>query len=418
MEFCSLSYSAQLQEMIHICRKTRFVERDDYTDTRVPAPLQPANDAKKPSKHKVAAVVGGVGSTLLVLLTGFIVYFCLMRLRRLARRTSDDSASSVASPPGEGELGGGSIPLGGVHGLRQLTLAELENATRNFNDGNILGQGSFGMMYRGLLDDGSVVAIKRRKHSLVPQFVNKVRWISEVRDKHIVKLIGYCEENDEQLLVYDYLHCGNVGNHLYDSEGGLPIGKLDMKQRIGIALGAAKGLQHLHGLVPPLFHMHFRTKNVLLDEKFVAKVSDFGVISILLGDRGESSSKVDHFRDPELRHSNENFSERSDVYSFGVFLLELISGREDENIVSQARELSDVKEFVDKTIVKRMIDDGVVEEMMRLALVCVGSGLERPKMEKVVEQLERILEREVGPVRESGKSEEIGLVTLGSELFK
>ncbi|XP_047324404.1 leucine-rich repeat receptor protein kinase HPCA1-like isoform X2 [Impatiens glandulifera] len=204
---------------------------------------------------------------------------------------------------------------------------------------------------------------------------------------------------------------------LVDSEGGLPIGKLDMKQRIVIALGAAKGLQHLHSLDPPLFHMHFRTRNVLLDENFVAKVSDFGVISLLLGDRGGSSSTIDYFRDPELRHSEENFSERSDVYSFGVFLLELISGREDENIVSQARESSVAKDFVDKMAERTMID-GAAEKMMGLALVCVGSGVERPTMEKVVEQLERILEREIGPVLESRQSGEIGLVTLGSELFK
>ncbi|KAL6979323.1 hypothetical protein U1Q18_020987 [Sarracenia purpurea var. burkii] len=181
------------------------------------------------------------------------------------------------------------------------------------------------------------------------------------------------------------------------------------------------GLEHLHSLAPPILHMHFRTRNVLVDENFTAKVSDFGLSNLLVeGYRAESSSAFDCFRDPELR-SSEDFSERSDIYSFGVFLLELISGRE-----ALGSNLSDLQEiramgthglehFVDMTIRDHTIQ--AVRQMAELALLCVDTGVRRPTMKSVVEVLEWIQGREMGHLH-SGLGEEIGIVTLGSDLFK
>ncbi|XP_028109518.1 probable serine/threonine-protein kinase PBL28 isoform X2 [Camellia sinensis] len=396
-------------------------------DSGVPTltPLQ-AGNVEKPSKQKVAAIVGGVGAALLVVITGVIVYFCLMRLKSLIRGASD-TASSVPSPPVAWEMenippSAGAVSPYDTCNLRQLSILELEHATGNFNQINIIGEGSFGLVYKGLLDDGSVVAIKRHLHYPVQYFLNEVKRIARVHHKHLVKLIGYCEEDHQQFLVYDYLPNGNVGNHLYDSEG-LPIGKLEMRQRLLIALGAAKGLEYLHSLTPSILHMHFRTRNVLVDENFTVKVSDFGLSKLLEGYHAESSSAFDFFHDPELRLSKD-FSDRSDVYSFGVFLLELISGRYalgrnqsnmQENLVLQAKGIHDLNDFVDKTVRDHTMH--AVKQTMDLALLCIDMSIRRPAMKSVVEELERIQVSDFGNLH-SGMGEDIGIVTLGSELFK
>uniref|UniRef100_A0A5B7BR08 non-specific serine/threonine protein kinase n=1 Tax=Davidia involucrata TaxID=16924 RepID=A0A5B7BR08_DAVIN len=413
--------------VVSLSRKTRISANVDG-NAGVPTltPVQAA-DVKKPSKQKVAAIVGGVGAALLVVITGMLVYFCLMRLKKFIRRASD-TASSLASPPVEWERDNTSPHAAALspydaQNLRKLTILELEHATGNFNQSNIIGEGTFGLVYKGLLDDGSIVVIKRHLHDPIQYFVNEVKHIAHVHHTHLVKLIGYCEENHQQLLVYDHLSNGNIGNHLYDIEG-LPTGKLEMRQRLLIALGAAKGLEHLHSLVPPVLHRHFRTRNVLVDGNFTAKVSDFGLSKFLAdGNHAGSSSAFDCFLDPELR-SLKDFSERNDVYSFGVFLLELISGCEahgrnqldmQENLVAQAKATHDLNNFVDKTVRDHTMN--AVKQMMELALLCVDTGIRRPAMKNVVQVLERIQETEIGHLR-SELSEEIGIVTLGSDLFK
>ncbi|KAJ0021622.1 hypothetical protein Pint_32173 [Pistacia integerrima] len=411
-------------------------------------PLQ-QNDFKKPRKQRVAAIVGGVGAALLVVGFMVLVYVCLMRVKRSIRQTSD-AETSVPSPSAELDRTypyAGAVSPNGTQNLRQLAVLELKHATNNFSDSNIIGEGSFGLVYMGLLQDGSMVTIKRHLHTPAQNFVHEVnpalfgsvlktvfvaectnmliclhaiqvKHIARVHHRHLVRLVGYCEENHQQFLVYDYISNGNVGNFLYDSEG-LPIGKLNMRQRLLIAIGAAKGLEHLHSLVPPLFHMHFRTRNVLLDENFTAKISDYGLSKLLIEDpHVGSSSAIDCFLDPELNRSN-HFSAGSDVYSFGVFLLELTSGHEansrnqsnaDQNLVLQAKRSSDVGDYVDKTIGNQTVD--TAKEMIELALQCVDVSERRPSMRHIVMELEGIQEREI-----SGLRSEIGAVTLGSELF-
>ncbi|XP_065865452.1 leucine-rich repeat receptor protein kinase HPCA1-like isoform X2 [Euphorbia lathyris] len=386
-------------------------------------PFQSTDD-NKPSKQKVAAIVGGVGASVLVIIIVILVYICLMRIKKHLSQTSDTS-SSVTSPP---ESARGNIspyataqsPFG-TQNLRQLSIAELEHATKNFSQSNIIGEGTFGLVYKGLLLDGSIVAIKRRLHKPFPDFIHKVKPIASVHHRHLVELIGYCEDIHQQLLVYDYIANGNIGSYLYDSEG-LPIGKLDMKQRLTIASAAAKGLEYLHSRDPPLLHMHFRTSNVLLGDKF-PKVSDYGVLNLVTeGHRASSSSAVDSFLDPELS-SSKNHSEGSDVYSFGVFLLELISGREangkyqsnsGKTIVEEARECN-VRNFVDKSVEEHNLKGA--RKIMELALQCIDVSRKRPSMRRVVEEIEQIQGSEMGYLQ-ADFGEEIGSVALGSELFK
>ncbi|RXI04573.1 hypothetical protein DVH24_038847 [Malus domestica] len=419
--------SIQLRKEHHKPRSRRIeaiVDGDNVTPTLTPVEEVRGNHSSKP---KVAAITGGVVATLLVIIIVMLVYICLMRVKRLTRRTSE-TASSPPSPTVQWERGDTS-PYAVAHSpysapnLRQLTILELEQATRNFNEINIIGQGRFGLVYKGLLQDGTIVAIKRRLHAPTQYFFHEVKHVARVNHVHILRLIGYCQDATQQLLVYDYLPNGNVGNHLYDAEG-LPIGKLGIKHRLSIALGAAKGLAHLHSLVPPLLHMHFGTSNVLLDESFTAKVSDYGLTKLLVGHHAGSSSAVDCFRDPEL-DSSKKFSEISDVYSFGVFLLELISGREanarnqlnsGDNLILQVKDCKDLDRFVDETL--GGMSRQTAKQMMELALMCVDGSERRPQMQIVVEELERIRRGRESNHFHIEVDEEIGAVTLGSELFK
>ncbi|MBA0807342.1 hypothetical protein Gohar_023152, partial [Gossypium harknessii] len=423
-------------------------------------PLQTAD--KKPRKQTFAAIIGCISAALLVLIILVLVYICLMRVKRFMRRTSG-TESSMPSTAVELERANTSHYAAGApsliytQNLKQITMSELEHATHNFSQSNIIGEGRFGLVHKGLLQDGTLVAIKRYLNTQVHFFLHEVtpipywcrravkaskkldlwqgnhdyvcldsmqiKQIAQVRHRNLVKLVGYCEDNHQQFLVYDYIPNGNVGNHLYDYEGS-PTGKLNMRQRLLIALGAAKGLEHLHSMAPPLLHMHFRSSNVLLDENFTAKVSDYGLSKLLSEDQFyASSSAIDCFLDPEL-YSSKRFSMQSDIYGYGVFLLELISGREaicrdpsnlETTLIMQAKDSKDIISFVDKTLGGKSMRGA--KQVVDLALQCVDIRPRRPLMRSIVEELERIQETEIGGLPfEAG--EEIRDVTLGSELFK
>ncbi|KAH1066776.1 hypothetical protein J1N35_031763 [Gossypium stocksii] len=387
-------------------------------------PLQTAD--KKPRKQTFAAIIGCISAALLVLIILVLVYICLMRVKRFMRRTSGTESSTPSTVELERAntshyAAGAPSPIS-TQNLKQITMSELEHATRNFSQSNIIGEGRFGLVHKGLLQDGTLVAIKRYLNTQVHFFLHEIKQIAQVRHRNLVKLVGYCEDNHQQFLVYDYIPNGNVGNHLYDYEGS-PTGKLNMRQRLLIALGAAKGLEHLHSMAPPLLHMHFRSSNVLLDENFTAKVSDYGLSKLLSEDQFyASSSAIDCFLDPEL-YSSKRFSVQSDIYSYGVFLLELISGREaicrdpsnlETTLIMQAKDSKDISSFVDKTLGGESMRGA--KEVVDLALQCVDIRPRRPLMRSIVEELERIQETEIGGLPfEAG--EEIGDVTLGSELF-
>ncbi|XP_044485259.1 probable receptor-like protein kinase At2g39360 isoform X2 [Mangifera indica] len=287
----------------------------------------------------VATIVGGAAGAL-ALMAVFVglVWFCKSQCKNVSNKNSE-TGSSDPSALVEWNRGAGSIsatgqPLSGAHGARQFTMAELEQATRPFSESSLIGYGSFGPIYKGLLLD-TVVAIKRRPGPPRQEFVAEVNHLSAIRHRNLVSLLGYCLENGSQMLVFEYLPNGNMCNHLYDM-GQEPSAKLEFKQRVSIALGAAKGLCHLHSLRPPLLHKNFKTANVLVDENFIAKVADAGVSTLL--DKIEEAdpshmTNVNVFQDPELEGPG-GFTEKSDVYSFGVFLFELVTGHEASHITS------------------------------------------------------------------------------------
>ncbi|XP_057956862.1 probable serine/threonine-protein kinase PBL15 [Malania oleifera] len=377
-----------------------------------------------------ATVVGGAaGAFALAAIIIGVVWFCKLHCKKSSNKNSE-TGSSEPSALGEWNRGGGSgsaaaQPSLGQPGERQFTMEELEQATKNFNESNLIGCGSFGLVYKGLLSDGTVVAIKRRPGAPRQEFVLEVANLSEIRHRNLVALLGYSQESRTQILVFEYLPNGSICNHLYDS-GQDSTAKLEFKQRLSIALGVAKGLCHLHSLKPPLIHKNFKTANVLVDENFIAKVADAGISKLLekIDDAGPShTTNINIFRDPEVEESG-SMSEISDVYSYGVFLLELITGRETSNI-DFFRYEGNLIHWVEKRLnSNKLVDCRLfgsftlqgMKDLINLTLQCMSvPGKGRPKMEIVVFELERIHEKEMALT--TGMGEDTTIFTLGSQLF-
>uniref|UniRef100_A0A0E0PI44 non-specific serine/threonine protein kinase n=1 Tax=Oryza rufipogon TaxID=4529 RepID=A0A0E0PI44_ORYRU len=290
--------------------------------------------------------------------------------------------------------------------LKQFMIKEIKEATNNFDRRNILGQGGFGIVYKGRLRDGTIVAVKRMKDCFSvcgdDQFHTEVEVISLIVHRNLLRLTGFCITDTERLLVYPFMPNGTVSSKLQEYVGGKPT--LDWTRRRKIALGAACGLVYLHEQCDPkIIHRDIKASNVLLDEYFEAVVADFGLVKLL--DHGESHA-VTAVRGtmgripPEYLMTGQT-SEKTDVYGFGFLLIELITGRktmelhEDEyqegGILDWAKELLEgnkLRSFVDS----RLRDNYVIaelEEMVKIALLCtMYNPDQRPSMAEIAGMLQ------------------------------
>ncbi|XP_056855398.1 probable serine/threonine-protein kinase PBL25 [Raphanus sativus] len=216
---------------------------------------------------------------------------------------------------------------------QSFSFRELATATNNFRLENLIGEGGFGRVYKGKLDKtGQVVAVKQLDRNGLQgqkEFLVEVLMLSLLHHSNLVNLIGYCADGDQRLLVYEYMPLGSVEDHLLDLE---PDQKpLDWNSRMKIALGAAKGLEYLHDKAnPPVIYRDLKSSNLLLDQDFDTKLSDFGLAKLgPTGDTLHVSSRVMGtygYCAPEYQRTGQ-LTVKSDVYSFGVVLLELITGR-------------------------------------------------------------------------------------------
>ncbi|GAU48071.1 hypothetical protein TSUD_324940 [Trifolium subterraneum] len=372
----------------------------------------------------LAAIIGGAaGAVALVGISILLIWFCLFRQTSVSR-TSETGSSD---PSQVGRHGGMESQM---RDTRRFAMEELSHATKNFSDKNLIGEGKFGEVYKGLLQDGMLVAIKKRRAATSQEFVDEVRYLSAIQHRNLVTLIGYCQENNLQFLIYEYVPNGSVSSHLYGASQQ-PREKLEFKHRLSIAQGAAKGLAHLHSLSPRLVHKNFKTSNVLVDENFISKVADAGLRNFLgRVDIAGSSSQVasdEIFLAPEVREFRQ-FSEKSDVYSFGVFLLELLSGKEatespsintSQNLVESVlsnQDSSIMSTIIDQRMESRFTAEGM-ENYILLLIRCLDPSSERrPSMSYVEMELDRILEKEMNLTTMMGEG--TPTVTLGSQLFK
>ncbi|KAK7289819.1 hypothetical protein RIF29_03781 [Crotalaria pallida] len=307
-----------------------------------------------------------------------------------------------------------------VDKTESFSLCELAAVTDNFSVVNKIGAGSFGSVYKGKLADGRDVAIKRGDTCTKKKFQDKelafdseLALLSRLHHKHLVRLIGFCEENDERLLVYEYMSNGSLHDHLHDKNNTERSSSIlnSWKTRINIALGASRGIEYIHNYaVPPIIHRDIKSSNILLDSKWNARVSDFG-LSLIWPETAEqevmSTNAVGTvgYIDPEYYVLNV-LTTKSDVYGLGVVLLELLTGK---RAVFKAEDGSGPMGVVEYAVPKiaagelwSVLDYRVgqpevnevesLELMAYTAMHCVNlEGRERPDMTDIVANLERAL---------------------------
>ncbi|KAI3465447.1 hypothetical protein Pfo_022110 [Paulownia fortunei] len=244
---------------------------------------------------------------------------------------------------------------------RSFTFKELAMATQNFREANLIGEGGFGSVYKGRLESGLIVAVKQLNLEGLQgnqEFIVEVLMLSLLHHPNLVNLIGYCTDGDQRLLVYEFMPMGSLENHLFDVEPGQK--PLSWSTRLKIAVGAARGLEYLHCKAnPPVIYRDLKSSNILLDNDFNVKLSDFGLAKLgPVGDNTHVSTRVMGtygYCAPEYAMSGK-LTLKSDIYSFGVVLLELITGRKaidctrmpgEQNLVVWSRPfLKDRRKFV------------------------------------------------------------------------
>ncbi|CAN6450292.1 unnamed protein product [Victoria cruziana] len=300
----------------------------------------------------------------------------------------------------------GSGPEPEIKGARHFTYEEIKKLTNNFSQGNVIGIGGFGHVYKGILSSGMMVAIKRAKNGAVQgatEFKTEIEMLSRVHHKNLVSLVGFCFDKGEQMLVYEFVANGTLADCL----SGKSEIQLDWKKRLQISLDSARGLAYLHEFAnPPIVHRDVKSANILLDENLTAKVADLGLSKLVPNVAKEHiSSRVKGtlgYLDPEY-YMTQILTEKIDLYSFGVVMLELITAkrpiekgkylvRELQLAMDRSKELHGLEDFLDPAIKKEGHLVGF-EKYVDLAMRCVEqTAANRPSMRTVAMKLESILQ--------------------------
>ncbi|XP_056694851.1 wall-associated receptor kinase 3-like [Spinacia oleracea] len=289
--------------------------------------------------------------------------------------------------------------------VKMFAVEELKKATDNYSENSIIGRGGFGMVYKGLLPNNQVVAIKRSVKvdpGQVDQFINEIVALSQINNKNVVKLLGCCLETEVPLLVYEFISNGTLHDHLHRDEK-LHVFSWDIRLRI--AAEVAEVLAYLHTTISiPIIHRDIKSANILLDDKYIAKVADFGASKLVPVDEEQLGTMVQGtcgYLDPEYMQTGE-LTDKSDVYSFGVVLVELLTS---EKAISYAkpenernlavcflRKLKETRLF--EILDDKVVNDRAIGQLMQvvyLAKRCLElKGEDRPTMKEVAREIDRI----------------------------
>lgn len=286
-----------------------------------------------------------------------------------------------------------------------FTSKDLEKATDNFNVNRILGQGGHGTVYKAMLSDGKIIAVKKSKaigEEKIKEFINEVVVLSRINHRNVVKLLGCCLETEVPLLVYEFIPNGTLFQYLHNRNEDFSL-KWDMRLRIATEVAGA--LFYLHSATTsPVYHRDIKSTNILLDEKYRAKIADFGTSRSIAIDQSHLTTQVHGtfgYLDPEYFRTSQ-FTEKSDVYSFGVVLAELLTGEKaiSSKMVQEAKGLASYfTDSMEEDNLFNIIDNRVLEEGEKEEIIAVANltrrclnirGKERPAMKEVATELEAV----------------------------
>ncbi|KAL8261090.1 hypothetical protein R6Q59_025139 [Mikania micrantha] len=422
-----LNSGAFCSQGLMICRPCDFIQPQPPLPTPpYLSPLPPTQNGGWSRKMTAFVVVGSVGSLSFVLVICFVIFrFC---------KSSGGSRVHDSGPMEDAQIASQIqstnrilvkklshlISMGNGSHLEEFTLQTILNATDNFSDDHRIGIGGFGSVYQGSLPDGRRVAVKRaeltssssypgvtkRQEDTNNAFVNELEFLSRVNHKNLVRLLGFCEEETELVLVYEFMPNGSLHIHLHSLYSAYIM---SWAARIKVALDAARGIEYLHVYAdPPIIHRDIKSSNILLDDDWTGKVSDFGLC--LMGPSDNRShlslraAGTVGYMDPEY-YKFEQLTSKSDVYSFGVVLLELLSGHRaiHKNEMGEKRNVVDsVVPYIVNDEIHRILDPKVppptpfeieaVKYVGYLAVDCVTmEGKYRPTMSELVMCLEKAL---------------------------
>ncbi|XP_010682078.2 leucine-rich repeat receptor protein kinase HPCA1 isoform X2 [Beta vulgaris subsp. vulgaris] len=357
-------------------------------------------EGKHNTSHTGAIIGAIIGISILVLLLVCAGGYAYHQKKRVVK--AKQQANPFVSWDSQGTSG--DVPQ--LKGARFFTFNEVQKCTNNFSEANHVGSGGYGKVYRGVLGDGMIVAIKRSQQGSMQgsrEFKNEIELLSRIHHKNLVKLIGFCFDRGEQMLVYEFIPNGTLMDSLLGKSGI----QLDWIRRMKVALGSARGLQYLHQLAdPPIIHRDIKSNNILLDECLNAKVADFG-LSRLFGDtdKGYVTTQVKGtmgYLDPEYFMTNQ-LTEKSDIFSFGVVLLEILTARKPiqlgkfivkqiKETVDTTKDLYNLGEMMDPMLLSSSTMLVGFEKFVDLTLKCVEEfGADRPSTGEVVKELENIM---------------------------
>ncbi|OMO73790.1 hypothetical protein COLO4_26863 [Corchorus olitorius] len=377
--------------------------------------------SKKTSKSWILWLGIGAGvASVAILAAAAILVFCFCRKQQKESGDVKNNTAgwrplflngsilhSTANAKGSSKLQNpnGSVASGGVG--KQFTLAEIRAATNNFDESLVIGVGGFGKVFKGEIEDGTLAAIKRanpQSEQGLTEFHTEIEMLSKLRHRHLVSLIGFCDEQNEMILVYEYMANGTLRSHLFGND----VPPLTWKQRLEACIGAARGLHYLHtGAERAIIHRDVKTTNILLDANFVAKMSDFGL--------SRTGPSLEHthvstavkgsfgYLDPEY-FRRQQLTEKSDVYSFGVVLFEVVCARavinpslpkDQINLAEWAmrwQRQRSLETIIDPHLKGKYSPDSM-EKFGEIAEKCLADeGRNRPTMGEVLWHLEYVLQ--------------------------
>ncbi|KAI3892732.1 hypothetical protein MKX03_017770 [Papaver bracteatum] len=290
--------------------------------------------------------------------------------------------------------------IGSVH----LNMSQVIKATQNFSPSLLIGEGGFGTVYRGLLQDGQAVAIKRAKKenlvSLQAEFSSEVELLSKIEHRSLVRLLGYVDKGNERIIITEFVPNGNLREHLDGQRGKI----LDFYQRLEISIDVAHALAYLHLYAEKqIIHRDVKSSNILLTENLRAKVADFGFARAGPTDveKTHISTKVKGtagYLDPEYLRTYQ-LTPKSDVFSFGILLIEILTGRRPVEMKRASDERITIRwafktfnagkaaEMLDPSM-KEVVHTGILAKIFSLAFQCAAPTRgDRPNMKEVAEQL-------------------------------